>query len=249
MILEKPSLPPFCLEVKGLVKGYSGCLVVRDLSLQIKPGEIVGLLGPNGAGKTTAFYMIVGLIRPDAGQVIFNQIDVTAYPMHKRALMGLGYLAQEPSVFRNLTVEENILCILECLNLKKIERKTRLEELLNELHLEPLAKKKALTLSGGERRRLEITRALVTNPSFLLLDEPFANIDPLSIHEVKVLVEHICKKNISVLITDHNAREIFSFVHRGYIVVEGKVMFSGSVQELINHEDVRRYYLGQDFKL
>jgi lipopolysaccharide export system ATP-binding protein len=158
-------------------------------------------------------------------------------------------LAQEPSVFRNLTVEENILCILECLKMSSAERKIRLAELLHELHLEPLAKKKAMALSGGERRRLEITRALVTNPTFLLLDEPFANIDPISVHEVKMMIQHLSKKNISILITDHNAREIFSVVHRSYIVMDGKVMLSGSVDELVNNEEARRYYLGMDFKI
>jgi lipopolysaccharide export system ATP-binding protein len=238
-----------CLEVCDLVKVYGGRRVVDGLSFEVKQGEIVGLLGPNGAGKTTAFYMTVGLIKPDAGKVFFNGQDVTKAPMHKRARMGMGYLAQEPSIFRNLTVEDNILCILESLKLSRGERSARLEELLSELHLTPLAKKKAQALSGGERRRLEITRALVTTPSFLLLDEPFANIDPISIAEVKHLIEHLAAKNISILITDHNAREIFSVVHRSYIVSEGKVMFSGDVHELVNNEDARRTYLGMDFKL
>lgn len=238
-----------CLQVSELVKSYGGRRVVNGLSFGVGQGEIVGLLGPNGAGKTTAFYMTIGLIKPDGGQVLFNGNDVTKAPMHKRARMGMGYLAQEPSIFRSLTVEENILCILETLNLTRKERKARLEELLMELHLTPLAKKVAQALSGGERRRLEITRALVTNPSFLLLDEPFANIDPISIAEVKHLIEHLAAKNISILITDHNAREIFSVVHRSYIVSEGRVMFSGNVEELVGNPDVRRTYLGMDFKL
>lgn len=238
-----------CLEVSDLVKAYGGRRVVNGLSFEVAQGEIVGLLGPNGAGKTTAFYMTVGLIKPDGGKVFFNEQDVTQAPMHKRARMGMGYLAQEPSIFRSLTVEENILCILESLDLSRAERNARLEELLSELHLKALAKKKAQALSGGERRRLEITRALVTNPSFLLLDEPFANIDPISIAEVKHLIEHLAAKNISILITDHNAREIFSVVHRSYIVAEGKVMFSGGVEELVNNEEARRTYLGMDFKL
>lgn len=237
------------LQVKNLAKSYGGRLVINDLSFEVGSGEIVGLLGPNGAGKTTAFYVTIGLIRPDAGHVIFNQQDVTQFPVHKRAQMGMGYLAQEPSIFRTLTVEENILCILESLPLSRVDRKRRLEELLEELHLSPLAKKRAQTLSGGERRRLEITRALVTNPSFLLLDEPFANIDPISIGEVKHLITLLSNKNISILITDHNAREIFSVVHRGYIVSEGKVLFSGNVAELVNSDDVRRSYLGMDFRL
>lgn len=238
-----------CLDVQNLMKSYGGRQVVNGLSFQVGQGEIVGLLGPNGAGKTTAFYMTVGLIRPDGGKVIFNDVDVTHKPMHQRARMGMGYLAQEPSVFRSLTVEDNILCILESLPLTKAERKSRLEALLVELHLEKLAKKKAQALSGGERRRLEITRALVTNPTFLLLDEPFANIDPISVNEVQNLIRLLSNKNISILITDHNAREIFSVVHRSYLVSEGKVMLSGSVDELIHNEEARRKYLGMEFKL
>lgn len=238
-----------CLDVHSLVKQYGGRKVVDGLSLQVKQGEIVGLLGPNGAGKTTAFYMMVGLIRPDGGQVFFNTEDVTSIPMHQRARMGIGYLAQEPSVFRNLTVEENILCILECLPLRKKERLARLKELLQELHLTGLAKKKASSLSGGERRRLEITRALVTNPTLLMLDEPFANIDPISVHEVKEMIQLLAQKNISILITDHNAREIFNVVDRSYIVIDGKVMLSGNVDELVSNEEARRYYLGTGFKM
>lgn len=240
---------PYALEVKELKKSYGGRQVVNGLSFNVKQGEIVGLLGPNGAGKTTAFYMAIGLIKPDAGQVLFNQVDVTQYPIHKRAQMGMGYLAQEPSIFRALTVEENILCILEGLNLPKAEQKHKLEELLQELRLTPLAKKKAAGLSGGERRRLEITRALVTQPSFLLLDEPFANIDPISLHEVKQLVQLLAKKNISVLITDHNAREIFSLVDRSYIVIDGRVILSGAVQDLVNNPVARQSYLGADFRM
>lgn len=239
----------FQLEVKNLVKTYGGRRVVNGLSFHVKQGEIVGLLGPNGAGKTTAFYMTIGLIRPDEGSVKFHGIDVTKDPIHKRAQMGMGYLAQEPSIFRYLSVEENILCILENLNLTKSEIKQRLEEHLHELRLEPLAKKMAIALSGGERRRLEITRALITKPTFLLLDEPFANIDPISVHEVKELVRMLSNRGISVLITDHNAREIFSAVHRSYIVKEGKVLLSGTVDELINSEEARLHYLGQDFKM
>lgn len=241
--------PKPCLEVRELVKSYGGRRVVNGLTFHVNQGEIVGLLGPNGAGKTTAFYMTVGLIKPDGGSVVFNGQDVTRLPMHKRASMGIGYLAQEPSVFRSLTVEENIMCILESQPLRRSERKARLEELLHELHLTPLAKKKAQALSGGERRRLEITRALVTNPTFLLLDEPFANIDPISISEVQHLIKHLAAKNISILITDHNAREIFSVVNRSYIVAEGKVALSGTVNELVNNEEARKTYLGMEFKL
>lgn len=240
---------PACLEVRKLVKSYGGRTVVNGLSFQVKQGEIVGLLGPNGAGKTTAFYMTIGLISPDGGAVHFNSIDVTHTPIHKRARMGMGYLAQDPSVFRNLTVEENIMCILECLPLTKSERMERLEELLNELRISHLAKKRAASLSGGERRRVEITRALVTKPTFLLLDEPFANIDPISVNEVKEMIHHLAKKQISILITDHNAREIFSIVDRSYLVSDGKVMMSGTVDELVNNEQARRTYLGNDFKL
>lgn len=238
-----------CLEVKDLKKSYGGRNVVNGLTFEVSQGEIVGLLGPNGAGKTTAFYMTIGLIQPDDGQVLFNGIDITKQPMHKRARMGMGYLAQEPSVFRQLTVEDNIRCILEILPISKIERNQRLEELLNELNLTAHAKKRAVTLSGGERRRLEITRALVTNPTFLLLDEPFANIDPISVQELKLLIQHLSKKNISILITDHNAREIFSVVHRSYLVCEGKVLLSGTPQQLLEDPEARRQYLGVDFKL
>lgn len=238
-----------CLEVNDLEKTYGNRKVVNGLSYTVKQGEIVGLLGPNGAGKTTSFYMTIGLIRPDAGQVIFNGQDITHMPMHQRAHLGMGYLAQEPSVFRQLTVEENILCILEALPLSKAERKQRLEQLLSELHLESLAKKIASSLSGGERRRVEITRALVTNPTFLLLDEPFANIDPISVNEVQEMIRMLAGRNISVLITDHNAREIFTVVDRSYLVYEGKVMLSGTVEELIQNEEARRTYFGMEFKL
>lgn len=241
--------PPLCLNVRNLVKNYGGRTVVNGLSFQVKQGEIIGLLGPNGAGKTTAFYMTVGLIRPDSGEVLFNENNVTQIPMHKRAQMGMGYLAQEPSVFRYLTVEENILSILENLPLTKAERKERLEKLLEELHLTSLAKKKAIALSGGERRRVEITRALVTSPTLLMLDEPFANIDPISIHEVKQMIKHLAKKNISILITDHNAREIFTIVDKSYLVREGHVFLEGTMEELIHNEEAKKSYLGENFKL
>ncbi len=237
------------LIVENLVKAYSGRVVVNGLSLRVAPGEIVGLLGPNGAGKTTAFYMIIGLIRPDSGEVLFNDVNITKYPIDKRARMGLGYLAQEPSVFRELSVEDNIMCILETLSLTAEERQMRLEELLGELHIQDLAKKKANTLSGGERRRLEITRALVTNPTLLMLDEPFANIDPIAIQEVKQIVKILAKKNIGILITDHNAREIFSVVDRSYLVSDGKVLLSGTVEELVTNEHARHTYFGEHFSL
>lgn len=235
------------LKVENLIKRYGGRNVVDGLSFEVEQGEVVGLLGPNGAGKTTSFYMTVGLIKPDAGQVIFKDQPVTDLPVHKRARMGMGYLAQEPSVFRDLTVEDNIKTILEGQNLSKEEQAEKLEVLLDELHLKPLRKKVAAHLSGGERRRLEITRALVTNPTFLLLDEPFANIDPISVDEVKEMIRHLADKNISILITDHNAREIFSIVDRSYIICEGKVIRSGTPQELVNDEVAKRSYLGEKF--
>lgn len=240
--------PPL-LEVQNIEKRYGDQTILSGLSFSVQEGEVVGLLGPNGAGKTTAFYLTIGLVRPDRGKIIFKQRDITKKPIHYRAKMGMGYLAQEPSVFRNLTVEENILCILETLRLSKQQRLERLDTLLQELHLENLAKKRASTLSGGERRRLEITRALVTKPSFLLLDEPFANIDPLAIHDVKQMIRLLAKKKISILITDHNAREIFSIVERSYLIRDGKVFLSGTVETLIHNEEARRTYLGSDFKL
>lgn len=235
------------LEVKNLVKRYSGKAVVNGLSFSIEPGEIVGLLGPNGAGKTTAFYMTIGLIKPDEGRVFFKGQNITNLPIHKRASLGFGYLAQEPSIFRTLTVEENILCILETLPIR--DKQTRLNTLLQELHLDHLRHKKAITLSGGERRRLEITRALVTQPSLLLLDEPFANIDPLAVADVKHLIRLLKQKEISILITDHNAREIFSIVDRSYLVQEGKVLLSGSTDDLLNDPQARKSYFGDEFRL
>ena len=237
------------LKVENLYKSYNSKPVVNGLSFEVKEKEVIGLLGPNGAGKTTAFYMAIGLIKADSGKVFFRDKDISNLSIHKRARLGMGYLAQEPSVFRELTVEENILCILETLNLSKAEKQKRLKDLLEELHLTHLKKKKAITLSGGERRRLEITRSLVREPSLLLLDEPFANIDPLAIADVKKLIKILKKKSIGILITDHNAREIFSIVDRSYIMQDGKVMLSGTVNELVKNEDARKYYLGEDFSL
>jgi len=237
------------LEIVNLHKSYAGKNVVSGLNFHVNRGEIVGLLGPNGAGKTTAFYMTIGLIRPDHGNVFFQGNDTTQLPIHQRSKMGMGYLAQEPSIFRYLSVEENILCILETLPISSKERKTRLESLLEELHLSRLRKKKACTLSGGERRRLEITRALVTEPSLLLLDEPFANIDPIAVQDVKNLILLLKRKGISVLITDHNAREIFSIVDRSYLISEGKVMTSGTVTELLENKEARRAYFGENFRI
>ncbi len=247
--IKKPAPMTTILKVQGLKKSYGGRAVVGGLDFEVGQGEVVGLLGPNGAGKTTAFYMTIGLISPDDGKVFFSGQDITRLPIHERALLGMGYLAQEPSVFRHLTVEENILCILETLNLSKQEKKERLQELLQELHLERLATKKASGLSGGERRRLEITRALVTKPSLLLLDEPFANIDPIAVSDVKKMILHLKHRGISVLITDHNAREIFSIVDRSYLVRDGKVLMSGSVQDLLHSKEAKKAYFGEDFRL
>lgn len=240
---------PFLFHTEQIEKKYGAKAVVNNLSFGIHEGEILGLLGPNGAGKTTAFYMSIGLIRPDCGKIFFKGQEITSYSIYKRAKMGMGYLAQEPSVFRSLTVEKNILCILETLPLTYRERKKRLVELLDELHLLKLAKKKAASLSGGERRRLEITRALVTNPSFILLDEPFANVDPITIYDVKQMIKLLASKKISILITDHNAREIFSVVDRCYLMQQGQVSFSGTVEELVKNEKARESYLGKDFTL
>jgi len=245
----KPRPMQAILRAENLMKSYGGKAVVSGLSLHVGKGEVVGLLGPNGAGKTTAFYMTIGLIQPDAGKVFFQGQEVTNLPIHQRARMGMGYLAQEPSVFRQLTVEDNILCILETLPITPQERTRRLEQLLHELHLEKLAKKRASSLSGGERRRLEITRSLVTQPTLLLLDEPFANIDPISVNDVKNMIRLLKNKEISILITDHNAREIFSIVDRSYLVREGKVMMSGTVDELLQNKEARSAYFGEDFRL
>lgn len=237
------------LQVEKIAKCYGGRWVVNGLSFFLNEGEVVGLLGPNGAGKTTAFYMTMGLIQPDLGKVIFQGKDVTSLSVDKRANLGFGYLAQEPSIFRSMTVEENILAILETLSFSSFERKKRVDSLLQELDLSHLRKKRALSLSGGERRRLEITMALIKNPSLLLLDEPFANIDPLAIKDVKELILHLKKKNIAILITDHNARELISIVDRSYLVQDGKVFLSGSVDELLSNELARKNYFGQDFKI
>lgn len=242
--LKKP-----VLELRGINKKYDGKSVVDDLSLSVNPGEVVGLLGCNGAGKTTAFHITMGLLSPESGQVLFAGEDITRLDIHLRARMGMGYLAQEPSVFRNLTVKENLLCILETLPLSYQEQQKKICELLDELRLSPLSNKKAKNLSGGERRRLEITRALITNPKLLLLDEPFANIDPLTISDVKQLIELLKNRGISILITDHNARELVTIVDRSYLLQNGKVLISGSVQELLDSELAKQTYFGKDFTL
>ena len=237
------------LRTKKLVKSYSGRTVVRNVSLDVDSGEIVGLLGPNGAGKTTTFYMTVGLTPPDSGSVLLNGEDVTNDPMYVRARKGIGYLPQEPSIFRGLTVEQNILAILETLKLSRSERQKRVDGLLEELKLTPLAQSPAHTLSGGERRRVEITRALVISPSFILLDEPFAGIDPIAVTDIQAIIFHLKERGIGVLITDHNVRETLKITDRAYIVHDGAVFRSGTPGNLANDEEVKRIYLGADFRL
>jgi lipopolysaccharide export system ATP-binding protein len=232
------------LEATGLVKTYRRRRVVNDVALRLQQGEIVGLLGPNGAGKTTTFYMLVGLIQPLTGRILLDGKDITSMPMYKRARAGLGYLSQEPSVFRKLTVEENILAILETLGLSAAERKERLETLLDELSIKHLRHSKAFALSGGERRRLEITRALVTKPRFMMLDEPFAGVDPIAVHDIQTIVAGLRKRSIGVLISDHNVEQTLDIVDRAYIMFDGKVRVSGTVRELVFDDEVARVYLG-----
>lgn len=237
------------MQATGLHKAYKGREVVRGINIQVQRGEVVGLLGKNGAGKTTTFYMIVGLVRPDEGTVQFENQDVTDMPMFQRARLGMGYLAQEPSVFRKMTVEENILSILEFMPLTRQEREQKLVSLLSELDLTSLAKSKAYTLSGGEKRRLEITRALVTNPTFILLDEPFSGIDPLAVHQVQEIILQLRDRGIGILITDHNARETLSIVDRAYLIYEGEVLKEGTKDFLVNDPVSRELYLGPRFSM
>ncbi len=237
------------LRTVELTKSYGGRTVVRGVSLEVASGEVVGLLGPNGAGKTTTFYMTVGLAAPDSGRVLLDGTDVTGDPMYIRARKGIGYLPQEASIFRGLTVEQNILAILETLDLDGAGRRTRLRELLAELNLTPLADAPAYTLSGGERRRVEITRALVISPLFILLDEPFAGIDPIAVADIQKIIFHLKERGIGVLITDHNVRETLRITDRAYIVHDGVIFRSGTPDDLANDEDVRRIYLGTEFRL
>ncbi|MBI2223130.1 MAG: LPS export ABC transporter ATP-binding protein [Acidobacteria bacterium] len=237
------------LRAQDLTKSYGGRTVVRGVGLEVASGEVVGLLGPNGAGKTTTFSMVVGLTAPDSGRVTLNGADVTGDPMYVRARKGIGYLPQEPSVFRGLTVEQNILAILETLDLDGSSRRARLRELLAELNLTPLARARAYTLSGGERRRVEITRALVISPQFILLDEPFAGIDPIAVADIQKIIFHLKARGIGVLITDHNVRETLKITDRAYIVHDGAIFRSGTPDSLAADEDVKRIYLGADFRL
>ena len=237
------------MQVEDVKKTYRGRSVVNQVNLDLKRGEIVGLLGPNGAGKTTTFYMIVGLVRPDAGLIRFQGHDITRVPVYRRARMGMGYLAQEPSVFRKLTVAENVMAILETLDISAQERNIRLKSLLEELDIAKLARQKAYTLSGGERRKLEITRALVTNPSMLMLDEPFSGVDPLAVNEIQQIIIGLRNRGLGILITDHNVRETLSVVDRAYLLYEGKVLTEGTSSFLINDEISRQLYLGEKFKM
>ena len=239
----------YLLETKGLVKTYKKRAVVNRVDIHVNEGEIVGLLGPNGAGKTTTFYMIVGLVGPDEGQILFRTDDITREPMHRRARKGIGYLAQEPSIFRKLTVRENIEAILETLKLTRKERKHRLEQLLEELNISYLAGNKAYTLSGGERRRLEITRALVTHPSFILLDEPFSGVDPIAVFEVQQIIKDLKGRGLGILLTDHSVRETLAITDRAYIMAEGKVLISGTAEQLATDPKARQIYLGEKFTL
>lgn len=241
--------PKPLLSVEGLGKTYGGRKVVNGVDVTVAAGEIVGLLGPNGAGKTTTFYMIVGLIRPDAGRITFNGEDVTRYPMYKRARRGIGYLSQEPSIFRKLSVEDNVMAILETLDISREERKQRLRGLLRELDTLKLAKQKAYTLSGGERRKLEITRALVTEPMMIMLDEPFSGVDPKAVADIQEIIIGLKRRGLGVVITDHNVRETLAIVDRAYLLFDGRVEREGTSEFLINDEKSRDLYLGDSFKM
>jgi lipopolysaccharide export system ATP-binding protein len=237
------------IHTTALQKSYKGRTVVNNVSVTVKQGEIVGLLGPNGAGKTTTFYMVVGLIKPDEGTVFLNEEDITKLPMYKRAQMGIGYLPQEASVFRSLSVEDNILAVLEMTTLSKEERLLKLESLLDEFNLQLVRKNNGDSLSGGERRRTEIARALAVDPKFILLDEPFAGVDPIAVEDIQTVVAKLKTKNIGILITDHNVNETLSICDRAYLLIEGKIFKHGTAEELADDEDVRRLYLGTNFTL
>lgn len=247
MNFEREKMPDIVAE--GLVKQYGTRTVVNGVSLYASCGEIVGLLGPNGAGKTTTFYMVVGLVRPNEGSVVFRGEDITRKPVYKRARQGLGYLAQEPSIFRKLTVEENIMAILETMELTRFERKARAEELLANLSLTKVARQRAYTLSGGERRKLEIARALVRKPVILMLDEPFSGVDPLAVHDIQEIVRGLRDRGLGIIVTDHNVRETLSIVDRAYLVYDGQILREGSSEFLVQDEVARRLYLGTDFRM
>ncbi len=237
------------LRTENINKTYKGRQVVKNVTVSVKQGEIVGLLGPNGAGKTTSFYMMVGLIKPDTGKVFLDEIEITKMPMYKRSQMGIGYLPQEVSVFRNLSVEDNILAILQMTKLSKSQQKERLEELLEEFHLTHVRKNMGTKLSGGEKRRTEIARGLAINPKFVLLDEPFAGVDPIAVEDIQSIVLKLRKKNIGILITDHNVQETLSIVDRAYLLFEGSILKAGTAEELAVEEQVKKVYLGQHFEL
>ncbi|MDX1349984.1 MAG: LPS export ABC transporter ATP-binding protein [Putridiphycobacter sp.] len=237
------------LRTNEIKKSYKGRVVVKGVSIEVNQGEIVGLLGPNGAGKTTSFYMIVGLVHPNEGSVYFNNIDITNYPMYKRAQLGIGYLPQENSVFRKLSIEDNILAVLELTKLNKQEREQKLEELIDEFNLGHVRKNLGQSLSGGERRRTEIARALATDPKFILLDEPFAGVDPIAVEDIQNIVSKLKDRNIGVLITDHNVQETLAITDRTYLLFEGSILRQGSAEELSKDEMVRKVYLGSNFEL
>jgi lipopolysaccharide export system ATP-binding protein len=237
------------LRSENLVKTYGKKKVVESVSIEVKQGEIVGLLGPNGAGKTTTFYMIIGFIKPNSGKILIDENDITPLPMYKRAQKGIGYLSQEPSIFRKLTVEENIMAILEMQDLERDEKRKKLSSLLDELDIRPLAKSKAYTLSGGERRRVEITRALVTDPKFMLLDEPFLGIDPIAVEDIQKIVYRLKEKGLGILITDHNVRETLSITDRAYLMSEGEILKSGTAEFLASDSEAKKIYLGEKFRL
>ena len=237
------------LKAEGLVKVYGDRTVVNGMNVQCSCGEIVGILGPNGAGKTTTFYMVVGLVKPEGGRVVFRGEDITGLPVYRRARKGLGYLAQEASVFRKLSVWDNVMAILETMSLSRKERAARAEELLAPFDLMKVAKQPAYTLSGGERRKLEIARALVRNPAILMLDEPFAGVDPLSVNEIQDIVRKLAAKGLGIIITDHNVRETLSVVHRAYLVYDGRLLREGTSEELVNDPEVREKYLGENFRM
>ncbi len=237
------------LETRELVKEYGGRQVVKGVSINVRRSEVVGLLGPNGAGKTTTFYMVTGIIKPDRGHVIFDKKDITKLPIHQRARSGIGYLSQEPSIFRKLTVEENIMAIMETLGFPRRERRRQLDNLLNQLKISHLRKNKAYTLSGGERRRLEITRTLVTNPMFILLDEPFSGIDPIAVYDCQEVIRELREMGLGILLTDHNVRETLTITDRSYIMYEGQILISGTKEDLINDPKAREIYLGERFSM